>query len=68
MIEKPKLYRKKPVIISAWQTKAEMLIDTLEGKMLALPGDYIITGVAGEVYPCKPHIFLATYEEVGEKK
>jgi hypothetical protein len=68
MIEKPKLYRKKPVVISAWQTKIEMLIDTLEGKMLALPGDYIITGVAGEVYPCKPHIFLATYEALGENQ
>jgi hypothetical protein len=36
--------------------------------MLALPGDYIIIGVAGEVYPCKPHIFLATYEALGEKE
>lgn len=37
-------------------------IDTLEGVMTASPGDYIIRGVAGEVYPCKPDIFEKTYE------
>jgi hypothetical protein len=40
-----------------------VLITTLEGKMLASPGDYIIKGVKGEFYPCKPDIFEATYEE-----
>jgi hypothetical protein len=39
-------------------------IDTLEGKMTARPGDWIIKGVKGEFYPCKPDIFAATYEEV----
>ena len=37
-------------------------IDTLEGTMRAEPGDWIIKGVAGEFYPCKPDIFIATYE------
>jgi hypothetical protein len=37
-------------------------IDTLEGGHIACPGDWIITGVAGEHYPCKPDIFAATYE------
>jgi hypothetical protein len=37
-------------------------IETLEGPMKASPGDWIIKGVAGEFYPCKPHIFEATYE------
>lgn len=37
-------------------------IDTLEGKHFISRGDYIITGVQGERYPCKPDIFLATYE------
>lgn len=37
-------------------------IFTLEGKMLANPGDWIIRGVKGELYPCKPDIFAATYE------
>lgn len=35
---------------------------TLEGTMEASPGDWIIKGVAGEFYPCKPDIFAATYE------
>lgn len=43
---------------------AELVISTLEGEMRALPGDWIIRGVAGEVYPCKPKIFAATYEAV----
>lgn len=39
-------------------------IFTLEGKMIANTGDYIIKGVKGEFYPCKPDIFVQTYEEV----
>lgn len=41
-------------------------IDTLEGGHIVCPGDYIITGVAGEYYPCKPDIFQATYEMCAE--
>lgn len=39
-------------------------IDTLEGGHIVCPGDWIITGVKGERYPCKPDIFEATYEPV----
>lgn len=39
-------------------------IKTLEGTMVASFGDYIIKGVQGEYYPCKPDIFLKTYEVV----
>lgn len=39
-------------------------IKTLEGVMTAVPGDWIIRGVQGEFYPCKPDIFAATYDEV----
>lgn len=39
-------------------------IDTLEGGHTVCPGDWIITGVKGERYPCKPDIFEATYEPV----
>ena len=39
-------------------------IRTLEGRMQVKPGDWIITGVKGEKYPCKPDIFELTYEEV----
>lgn len=42
------------------------VIVTLEGEMMASPGDWIITGVKGEKYPCKPDIFEATYELVIE--
>lgn len=41
---------------------AELKIHTLEGVMTASNGDWIIKGVAGEFYPCKPDIFAATYE------
>lgn len=41
-------------------------IDTLEGGHIVCPGDFIITGVKGEVYPCKPDIFEATYEDVSD--
>lgn len=39
-------------------------IDTLEGGHIVCPGDYIIKGVQGEFYPCKPDIFEQTYERV----
>lgn len=55
-------YRKKPVIVRAFQTPVPLEIETLEGVMRAAPGDFIITGVNGEQYPCKPDIFNATYE------
>ena len=75
-------FRKKPVVIEATQWFAMgdhpavvesqgnngpyPYIDTLEGPMLVTPGDYIITGIVGETYPCKPDIFEATYERVEE--
>lgn len=84
-------YRKKPVVIEAWQIPenidhtAEMppiwlvaaimkgsvvadkatgcvTIQTLEGAMLGNKLDWIIQGVKGELYPCKPDIFAASYE------
>lgn len=42
----------------------EMLIATLEGRMRVSLGDYVIKGVQGEFYPCKPEIFHQTYETV----
>ena len=59
-----KKYRKKPIIITAYKTDKEIYIDTLEGTLKANIGDYIITGIKGEKYPCKPDIFHETYEEV----
>lgn len=60
---KKKKYIKKPVEVTAYQTNKEVIIHTLEGDMRAEPGDYIITGVHGEQYPCKPDIFEKTYKE-----
>lgn len=60
-------YRKKPVIIEAYQTDTEFDIQTLEGIMHANVGDYIITGIQGEIYPCKADIFEQTYELVEDR-
>ena len=46
--------------------KVHMIIKTLEGQHIASVGDYIIKGVNGEFYPCKPDIFEKTYEFVEE--
>lgn len=59
-------YRKRPVIVEAAQTPVKCEIETLEGTMIADAGDWIIIGVKGERYPCKPDIFAATYEPVDE--
>jgi hypothetical protein len=44
--------------------RAHGFVETLEGGHIVCPGDWIIRGVAGEYYPCKPDIFEQTYEEV----
>ena len=50
---------------AGWKTDPPTIwIDTLEGRMTADEGDFIIKGVDGEFYPCKPHIFERTYQEV----
>jgi hypothetical protein len=57
-------FRKKPIVIEAYQVQHKMTIETLEGTMTANPGDWIITGINGETYPCKDDIFQKTYEPV----
>lgn len=94
-------YRKKPVVIEAFQLTWESVLDrtpkekqvpewaiyhpsfrlrltdkienseyaeikTLEGTMIANDGDWIIKGVNGEIYPCKPDIFEKSYEPVDQ--
>jgi len=70
--------RKRPVVVEAEQFFPDQKpwpegvarcregwhIKTLEGRGLVSPGDWIITGVQGEKYHCKPNIFDATYDEV----
>lgn len=63
MLIKKEKFKKKPVIVEAYQTPVKKIIHTLEGDMIASPGDWIITGVHGEEYPCKPDIFEKTYEK-----
>lgn len=90
-------YRKKPVVIEAFQYDGDMIysdgtpyvpgwalqalesgtmhykdqgdlyIKTLEGDHHVSEGDFIIKGVAGEIYPCKPEIFEQTYEAVEQE-
>lgn len=53
------------VVIKNWAEHGDLpTIETLEGDHIVKHGDYIITGVQGEKYPCKPDIFEATYEPV----
>ena len=52
--------------IRAYHSHCE--INTLEGVMKGNVGDYIIQGVKFEIYPCKPDIFVQTYEQVDEKQ
>ena len=52
-------------VISAGNSD-ELIVHTLEGNMIASLNDYIIKGVQGEFYPCKPDIFEQTYEVVND--
>jgi hypothetical protein len=50
--------------LSREQREKQLVISTLEGDMLANLNDYIIKGIKGELYPCKPDVFEMTYEEI----
>ena len=50
--------------LPATKKNGQFILKTLEGEHIASLGDYIIKGIAGEFYPCKPDIFDKTYEEV----
>jgi hypothetical protein len=62
LLEVAAFMRKPPEEIK--NTDGSIRIHTLEGVMCAWPGDWIIKGVKGEFYPCKPDIFEETYERV----
>ena len=61
-------YQNIPISTSKYNREYEpaLFIPTMEGMMKASVGDWIIKGVAGEFYPCKPDIFDKTYEKVDE--
>ncbi len=58
-------YKRGPEVPFATWVNGVLIIPTLEGDHSASPGDWIICGVQGEFYPCKPDIFADTYELVG---
>jgi hypothetical protein len=60
----PKQYQKLPIVIKAVELKERVRIKTREGYLWGAPGDFLIEGVAGEVYPCGREIFFKTYTEV----
>ena len=69
VIEARKLFTSSLADLAAWcggtpTPSGRIIIGTLEGEMIAEPGDWIIKGVKGEFYPCKPDVFELTYEEV----
>ena len=62
----PGKFRKRPVVIEAVQLGTRRYINTREGTLTGEPGDWLITGVEGEQYPCANGIFLKTYEPVDD--
>ncbi len=54
-------------ILNKGTPQLQLQISTLEGPMTAIHGDWIIKGVKGELYPCKPDIFEMTYEPAPEQ-
>ncbi len=74
-------FRRRPIIVEAEQFLPEQnavpsgvlkrddgryYVETLEGPLTVSPGDWIITGVQGEIYPCKPDIFTQIYEPAAD--
>jgi len=60
-------FRKRPIVIEAVQLTERTCIQTREGNLFGYPGDWLITGIKGELYPCGDEIFRATYEPVDEE-
>lgn len=58
-------FQKAPAIIDARLVEEETEVETREGTLKAYPGDVLITGVEGEVYPCDPLVFAKTYVPAG---
>jgi hypothetical protein len=61
-------YRKRPVVVFAARMDEPFEVETLEGTMRGNAGDYLICGVKGEYYPCKPDVFAATYEALPDDR
>ena len=59
-------YRKRPIAIEAIQMSEPFTTQTMEGELSGKAGDWLITGVGGEQYPCDDGVFRQTYDAVGE--
>jgi len=59
-------YRKRPMVIEAVQMPEPFTTQTMEGELSGKAGDWLITGVKGEQYPCDDGVFRQTYDAVGE--
>lgn len=59
--------RKKPITVRAIEVNEPFETETLEGVLAGKPGDFLIIGTRGEVYPIERSIFKETYEVVGEE-
>lgn len=51
--------------VVSYTDKHLFVVKTLEGEMTGTPGDFLIQGIKGELYPCKREIFIASYDRVG---
>lgn len=58
----PVVARKKPVLVTVREMNDPFEVETLEGVMAGKAGDFLITGVSGEMRPCRRDIFFQTYE------
>jgi hypothetical protein len=62
---------KRPIPIRVVQLNEAFIIETMEGKLKGLPGDYLMVGIKGEMYPCRKEIFEESYimiDELGKEK
>ncbi len=64
LLKKLKKYKKVPIVIEAVELHEDFKINTLAGMMIGKAGDYLVKGIAGQLYPVNKTIFFMTYEEV----
>ena len=62
------LYRKRSVEVEAIQLSEQVVVATLEGDVVGHIGDWLITGIKGERYPCSSDVFEKNYEQVSENR
>lgn len=63
----PDRWRKRPVTITAQRMREAFAVETMEGSLRGKAGDWLITGVKGEQYPCDDEVFRATYEPATDR-